>query len=153
LITLKGLSPPKTPYNYTYNYTWQLQLSLILLTIFTLFLLKGGNSFIREALPLFDTLIQQKLSSLERPLPLLDAPSCGYLVKGFKGTFVPLKNSLPLPLTKGKGIQGIGLLPYQITGKKTLERGLAPLFSTLPLPLIRKGGQGDRLLHDLLNRY
>ena len=28
-----------------------------------------------------------------------------------------------------------------------LERGEAPLSPTLPLPLIREGGQGDRLLN------
>jgi len=33
-----------------------------------------------------------------------------------------------------------------------LERGEAPLLPTLPLPLIREGGQGDRLLNDLVNR-
>jgi len=30
-----------------------------------------------------------------------------------------------------------------------IERGEAPLLLTLPLPLIREGGQGDRLLHSL----
>ncbi len=30
-----------------------------------------------------------------------------------------------------------------------LERGEAPLLSTLPLPLLREGGQGDRLINDL----
>jgi hypothetical protein len=34
-------------------------------------------------------------------------------------------------------------------GEDTLERGFAPLLPTLPLPLIREGGQGDRLLNDL----
>ncbi len=29
-----------------------------------------------------------------------------------------------------------------------LERGEAPLLPTLPLPLIREGGQGDRLLNN-----
>jgi len=37
-------------------------------------------------------------------------------------------------------------------GEETLERGEAPLLPTLPLPLIREGGQGDRLLNDLVNR-
>jgi len=40
----------------------------------------------------------------------LNTPSCGYLVKGLKGTCVPFRNYLPLPLDKGKGIQGIGLI-------------------------------------------
>jgi len=31
-------------------------------------------------------------------------------------------------------------------GEEILERGLAPLLPTLPLPLLREGGQGDRLL-------
>jgi len=30
-----------------------------------------------------------------------------------------------------------------------IERGEAPLLPTLPLPLIREGGQGDRLLNNL----
>ena len=34
-------------------------------------------------------------------------------------------------------------------GEETLERGEAPLLPTLPLPLLREGGQGDRLLNDL----
>jgi len=33
-------------------------------------------------------------------------------------------------------------------GEEILERGFAPLLSTLPLPLIREGGQGDRLLNN-----
>jgi len=33
--------------------------------------------------------------------------------------------------------------------EETLERGFAPLLPTLPLPLIREGGQGDRLLNNL----
>jgi len=37
----------------------------------------------------------------------------------------------------------------QRRGEETLERGEAPLLSTLPLPLIREGGQGDRLLNIL----
>jgi len=37
-------------------------------------------------------------------------------------------------------------------GKKILERGEAPLLPTLPLPLIREGGQGDRLLNDFITR-
>jgi len=34
-------------------------------------------------------------------------------------------------------------------GEEILERGEAPLLPTLPLPLIREGGQGDRLLNNL----
>jgi len=34
-------------------------------------------------------------------------------------------------------------------GEEILERGFAPLLLTLPLPLIREGGQGDRLLNNL----
>jgi len=33
-------------------------------------------------------------------------------------------------------------------GEETLDRGFAPLLPTLPLPLIREGGQGDRLLNN-----
>jgi len=35
-------------------------------------------------------------------------------------------------------------------GEETLERGFAPLLPTLPLPLIREGGQGGRFLNNLL---
>ena len=35
-------------------------------------------------------------------------------------------------------------------GEEILERGEAPLLPTLPLPLLREGGQGDRLLNDLM---
>jgi len=38
---------------------------------------------------------------------------------------------------------------YQGEGEEILERGFAPLLPTLPLPLLREGGQGDRLLNDL----
>ena len=34
-------------------------------------------------------------------------------------------------------------------GEEILERGFAPLLPTLPLPLAREGGQGDRLLNNL----
>jgi len=34
-------------------------------------------------------------------------------------------------------------------GEEILERGEAPLLPALPLPLIREGGQGDRLLDNL----
>jgi hypothetical protein len=34
-------------------------------------------------------------------------------------------------------------------GEEILERGFAPLLLTLLLPLVREGGQGDRLLNDL----
>jgi len=34
-----------------------------------------------------------------------------------------------------------------------LERGFAPLLPTLPLPLLREGGKGDRLLNDLITPY
>ena len=37
-------------------------------------------------------------------------------------------------------------------GEETLERGEAPLLPTLPLPLLREGGQGDRLLNDLADK-
>jgi len=35
---------------------------------------------------------------------------------------------------------------------KRQERGFAPLLPALPLPLVREGGQGDRLLNDLIQR-
>ena len=34
-------------------------------------------------------------------------------------------------------------------GEETLERGEAPLLPILPLPLLREGGQGDRLPNNL----
>jgi len=34
-------------------------------------------------------------------------------------------------------------------GEEILERGEAPLLPTLPLPLLREGGQRDRLLNTL----
>ncbi len=40
-------------------------------------------------------------------------------------------------------------LSFKGEGEEVLERGEAPLLPTLPLPLIREGGQGDRLLNDL----
>jgi len=41
-------------------------------------------------------------------------------------------------------------LPLSVRAKQsTSGRGFAPLLPTLPLPLIREGGQGDRLLNDL----
>jgi len=36
-------------------------------------------------------------------------------------------------------------------GEEILERGFAPLLLTLPLPLLREGGQGDRLLNNIWN--
>jgi len=43
-------------------------------------------------------------------------------------------------------------LSFEGEGEETLERGFAPLLLTLPLPLIREGGQGDRLLNNLLKQ-
>jgi len=43
-------------------------------------------------------------------------------------------------------------LSFKGEGEEILERGKAPLLPTLPLPLIREGGQGDRLLNNLKNR-
>ena len=42
-------------------------------------------------------------------------------------------------------------IPLSLKGEEgeILERGFAPLLPTLPLPLIREGGQGDRLLNNL----
>jgi len=86
------------------------------LTPFIPLSLKGeGGDFYKEGLtPLLNTLIRQKISPLEG-LPL-SSPPCGYLVKGLKGTQVPLRNYLPLPLIKGKGIKGIGLINDLIYG-------------------------------------
>jgi len=39
-------------------------------------------------------------------------------------------------------------LSFKGEGEEILERGFAPLLPTLPLPLLREGGQGDRLLND-----
>jgi len=38
---------------------------------------------------------------------------------------------------------------FEREGEETLERGFAPLLPTLPLPLLREGGQGDRLPKNL----
>jgi len=35
-------------------------------------------------------------------------------------------------------------------GEEIFERGQSPLSSQLPLPLLREGGQGDRLLNNLI---
>jgi len=35
-------------------------------------------------------------------------------------------------------------------GEEVLEKGEAPLFPTLPLPLLQGRGQGDRLLNNLV---
>jgi len=43
------------------------------------------------------------------------------------------------------------LIPLSLRRRRReeiLERGFAPFLPTLPLPLIREGGQGDRLLND-----
>jgi hypothetical protein len=40
-------------------------------------------------------------------------------------------------------------LSFKGEGEEILERGEAPLFPMLPLPLLREGGQGDGLLNDL----
>jgi len=37
-------------------------------------------------------------------------------------------------------------------GEETFERGFAPLKPTLPLPLLREGGQGDRLPNETNRR-
>ena len=54
-----------------------------------------------------------------------------------KRSFINLTPFIPLSL-KGEG-------------EEILERDEAPLLPTLPLPLVREGGQGDRLLNNLLN--
>ena len=47
--------------------------------------------------------------------------------------------------------QGTRFVPlsFEGEGEEILERGEAPLLPTLPLPLSREGGQGDRLPNDL----
>ena len=52
-------------------------------------------------------------------------------------------------LSQGEATLETGLRPNSSEGKgkETLERGFAPLLSTFPLPLIREGGQGDRLIN------
>jgi len=40
-------------------------------------------------------------------------------------------------------------LSFKERGKRFIERGFTPLLPTLPLPLLREGGQGDRLLNNL----
>jgi len=53
------------------------------------------------------------------------------------------------------GFASLGLsfsiFPLNRKREETLERGEAPLLPTLPLPLLREGGQGDRLPNNLLN--
>jgi len=39
--------------------------------------------------------------------------------------------------------------PLKERGKRFIERGETPLLPTPPLPLVREGGQGDRLLINL----
>jgi hypothetical protein len=39
--------------------------------------------------------------------------------------------------------------PSKERGKRFIERGFTPLLPTLPLPLLREGGQVDRLLNNL----
>jgi hypothetical protein len=63
---------------------------------------------------------------------------------------------IPFPLIRGRGtiVFRRGISPFRLSlligeGEETLERGEAPLLPTIPLPLIREGGQGDRLLNDL----
>ena len=40
-------------------------------------------------------------------------------------------------------------LSFKGEGKRFIERGETPLLPTLPLPLLREGGQRDRLLNNL----
>jgi len=42
--------------------------------------------------------------------------------------------------------------PSKERGKRFIERGETPLLPTLPLPLLREGGQGDRLLINLFEK-
>jgi hypothetical protein len=51
-----------------------------------------------------------------------------------RGANVPLRRPVSLASFKGDG-------------EETLERGFAPSLPTLPLPLLREGGQGDRFLN------
>jgi len=54
-------------------------------------------------------------------------------------------------MKKGEEIKVLPLLDsltrlrYLLQRGEILERGFAPLLPTLPLPLLREGGQGDRL--------
>jgi len=62
---------------------------------------------------------------------------------------------IPFPLTRGRGISDIReaspLFDSPLKEKEEiLERGFTPLLPALPLPLIREGGQGDRLLNNFL---
>jgi hypothetical protein len=56
-----------------------------------------------------------------------------------------------LLLKKGEEIKVLPLLAslirlrYLLQREEILERGFAPLSPTLPLPLLREGGQGDGL--------
>jgi hypothetical protein len=44
-------------------------------------------------------------------------------------------------------------LSFKGGGMRFIERGFTPLLPTLPLPLLREGGQGDGLLNNLLAMY
>ena len=46
---------------------------------------------------------------------------------GVRGALAPLKINIPLPLNKGKGIKGIGLLIIKGEEEKLKKRGEAPL--------------------------
>jgi len=43
--------------------------------------------------------------------------------------------------------------PSKERGKRFIERGFTHLLPTLPLPLLREGGQGDRLLNTYIDVY
>jgi len=60
------------------------------------------------------------------------------------------KQRLLIYLTPFVPLSMIGISSYH-EGEEILERGEAPLLPTLPLPLTREGGQGDRLLNDFSN--
>jgi len=70
----------------------------------------------------------------ENPLFLISSPSLGKeinLIRCLRGAKPLLRNYLPLPLIKGKGIKGIGLL-NQIKGGEVNKRFLPQLFAVSP---------------------
>ena len=51
-----------------------------------------------------------EIGCIREASPLFDPPCPGVETREFRGALAPLKINLPLPLIKGKGIKGIGLI-------------------------------------------
>jgi len=61
-----------------------------------------------------------EIGCIREASPLFDPPCPGVETREFRGALAPLKINLPLPLIKGKGIKGIGLLNN--LSEKVLDR-------------------------------